>query len=84
MIQAFTTAAIVNYAFSPPKDPVQPAMFMPNYLGHESDAVEPSTSVRKYTGDEIIDWQARVANLVHELKQGNGPMLDEIRSRSDG
>jgi hypothetical protein len=36
------------------------------------------------TPDEIIDWQTRVANLAAELKVGHGPMLDEIRSKSDG
>jgi hypothetical protein len=82
MIQAQTTAAIINYSFSPPETAVKPSDLCFNFRPPKSAAV--SKPVRKYTEGEIVDWQARVANLTSELKRGGGPMLDEIRSKSDG
>jgi hypothetical protein len=81
MIQAQTTASIINYSLSPPEHPVKPADLCFNY--------KPPVPVEKPKGpviteDILIDWQARVANLAAELKQGHGPMLDEIKRQSNG
>lgn len=82
MVHAFTTAAVINYAFSSPEKPVQPSDFMPNHRDVVSTD-SPSQAPRRYTDDEVLDWQARVAQLAAEMKQGHGAMLDEIRENSN-
>lgn len=78
MVQAQTTAAIINYAFSPPETPVQPSDLCFNHWPPKPvDAQQKKSSI---TEDELIDWQARVENLAAEMKAGGGPMLDEINN----
>lgn len=81
-MHAYTTAAIINFSFSPPREPVSHTLFMPNYVAEQSSQPE-QPSARKYTEEEIIEWQARVASLAAEMKAGQGPLLDEIK-RSSG
>lgn len=69
MLQAQTTTAIINYAFSPPEHPVQPIDFCFNFRKPKTSEVQSPRA--KYTADEIIDWQTRVANLAAELRKGN-------------
>ncbi len=76
MIQAYTTAAIINYSMGAPESPAQPLLFMPSY--REATGTEPAKP--KMTADDVIDWQARVAQLAAELKQGHGPTLDRINA----
>lgn len=80
MLPAYTTAAVINYSLGAPDEPVQPTRFMPHWRQPKS---APSVTHRRYTEDEVIDWQARVAQLAAEMKQGHGAMLDEIRKQSD-
>jgi hypothetical protein len=82
MIQAYTTSAVINYSMGHPEEPVQPISFAPNYRQLPVETAE--TPKLNYTEDEVLDWQARVANLAAELKQGGGAMLDQIRSASNG
>lgn len=79
MMHAQTTAAIINFAFSPLENPVEPWIFCPNLGDPEDKPVR-----RRFTEDEVIDFDTRVANLAAELKAGGGPMLDEIRRASNG
>lgn len=80
-MHAYTTAAIINFSFSPPRDPVSHTLFMPNYVAEPSSRPE-EPPVRRYTDEEIIEWQARVASLAAEMKAGQGPLLDEIKRSS--
>lgn len=75
MVHAFTTAAVINFSFAPPKEPVQPSAFMPNLHTEE----EKPAPVRKMSENEVVEWQARVASLALEMKAGGGPMLEEIQ-----
>lgn len=79
MLHAQITAAVINFAFSPPNKPAQPADFCFNL----ERTIQPPP-VKKFTQDELMDWETRVMNLASELKAGGGPMLDEIRRTSDG
>lgn len=79
MIQAQTTAAVINYAFGAPSDPVNASAFC-----FSLDKAKPQPAAKRYTDDEIIDWQAKVANLAAELKAGGGPTLDSIQGESYG
>lgn len=79
-MHAYTTAAVINYSLGAPEEGIEPQRFMPNFRQPKAEELPPPTM----TPDEIIDWQTRVANLAAELKVGHGPMLDEIRSKSDG
>lgn len=81
MIQAYTTAAVINYSLAAPEQGVKPTDFMPHYRRPEADAK--TASAPKFTADELQDWQTRVMNLAAELKQGHGPMLDEIKAKAD-
>lgn len=81
MVQAYTTAAVINYSLAAPEDPAKPTQFMPHYRKPEPNEAAPVSPI---TEDELLDWQTRVANLAAELKVGHGPMLDEIRSKADG
>jgi hypothetical protein len=80
MVQAQTTAAVVNFAFGAPEDPVNPSMF----CFHLPEKKVQESAPKRYGEDEIIEWQARVANLAAEMKMGGGPMLDAIRSEANG
>jgi hypothetical protein len=79
MVGAFTTAAVINFSFAPPKEPVEPREFMPNFKAPSEQT--PQTTL---TEDDLLDWQIQIANLSAEMKAGGGPMLDEIRSKADG
>jgi hypothetical protein len=81
MIQAYTTAAIINYSLAAPDDPAQPIQFMPHYKKPAPDEAVPANPI---TEDELTDWQTRVANLAAELKAGGGPMLEEIKAKANG
>jgi hypothetical protein len=78
MIQAFTTAAVINFSFAPPQKPVLPREFMPN-LKSDNDSV--AESVPAFTEDELIEWHTRIANLAVEMKAGGGPLLDELNRK---
>ena len=80
MIQAYTTAAIINYSLAAPDDPAQPIQFMPHYRKSAPAEAVPANPI---TQDELTDWQTRVANLAAEMKAGHGPMLSEIQSKSN-
>jgi hypothetical protein len=82
MMHAYTTAAIINFSFSPPRDPVSHTLFMPNYVAEPSSSAE-QPPAPKYTEEEIIEWQARVASLAAEMRAGHGPLLEEIKRGSD-
>lgn len=79
-IQAYTTAAVINYSLGAPEDAVQPMRFMPHWKTPQQVVATTGTA---FTEDVILDWQTRVANLAAEMKQGHGPMLDEIRKQSN-
>lgn len=67
MLQAMTTAAVINYAFSPPEHPVSASDFCFNLRPPKVAQVQ-----AKYTEDDIIDWQTRVANLAAEMRKTQG------------
>jgi hypothetical protein len=79
MLHAYTTSAVINFAFSAPEKPVQPADFMPNYTVKPVIDSKPA-----FTEDDVVDWQAKVANLAAEMKVGGGPLLDELQDKSRG
>lgn len=81
MIQAYTTAAIINYSLGAPETPAQPVDFIPHY---QRPASEASTKPVKLTEGELQDWNTRVMNLAAELKQGHGPMLDAMKEKANG
>jgi len=80
MIQAYTTSAVIN-TMGAPEEPVPPTKFMPNW--RQPKQAPSDTQFKRLTLAEITDWQARVVNLAAELRQGHGPMLDEIRKQSN-
>jgi len=79
-MQAYTTAAVVNFSIGAPETPVQPSDFMPHYKPPvETEAPQG----RKFTEDEIQDWNIQIMNLAAEMKQGHGAMLDQMRKESN-
>ena len=83
MIQAQTTASIINYSFNPPETAVKPSDLCFNFRQAKTAQAD-APPVKKYTEEDIVDWQAMVANLTHELRQGGGPLLAELQKESDG
>lgn len=81
MIQAYTTAAIINYSLAAPDEPAQPTQFMPHYQKPKLDGDVVQNTISE---DALLDWQTRIANLAAELKAGKGPLLDEIKAQSNG
>lgn len=75
MLHGYTTMAVINHGFAPPENPVRVIDFMPNF--RHADVEEPSRP--KITEDEALMWQANIANLAAEMKQGHGPLLDSIQ-----
>jgi hypothetical protein len=39
---------------------------------------KPTTRIKRYSDDDVMDWHSRIANLAAEMKAGGGPLLDEI------
>src|SRR5690242_5958612 len=78
MIQAFTTAAVINFSFAPPQKAVLPKEFMPNFRSEHEPVPE---NVTVYSEEVVVDWHARIANLAAEMKAGGGPMLDELNRK---
>jgi hypothetical protein len=83
MVQAFTTAAIINFSMGAPSKPVRPLEFMPHFRKPTRAVETETTQGRSHTKDEIQDWNLRIANLAAELKQGHGPMLDAIKKEAN-
>lgn len=65
MVQAFTTAAIVNHSLYRPADPVQPKDFMPNYAA----PVAPQPKGDPIAEDVLADYRSKRAHIGALLQQ---------------
>lgn len=65
MVQAFTTAAIVNHSLYRPADPVQPKDFMPNYLA----PVTSQPKGERIAEDVLTDYRSKRAHIGALLQQ---------------
>ena len=59
---------------------------MPNLKADSDEHSEAPAHTRKFTQDELVDWQTRIANLAAEMKAGGGPLLDQLQrgAETDG
>ncbi len=81
MLHAYTTTAVINFSTGAPDIPATPEVFMPNYTRPDEVRSNPGVPIDE---DALTDWQTRIANLALEMRQGGGPLMDEMRGRSDG
>jgi hypothetical protein len=65
MIQAFTTAAVINFSLCRPDEAVAPKDFMPNF--QLSKAKEPEAET--LTNEEMADYRSKRAHIVALLKK---------------
>lgn len=85
MIQAFSTAAIINFSLARPEEPVAPKDFMPNFQLPKAKESEAAT----VTSEEMADYRSKRAHISALLKmyQATGkpdPYLAKIGLVSNG
>jgi hypothetical protein len=88
MVQAFTTAAVINHSFSPPKERAQAGDFMPNWKP-ERLPVRQEPQGEAFPEEVVDDYRATRAHLaaLFERYQATGiadPYLVKIGLVSDG
>lgn len=65
MIQAFTTAAVINHSICRPNEPVAPKEFMPNFQLPKAKEPEAET----VTSEEMADYRSQRAHISALLKR---------------
>lgn len=85
MLQAFTTAAIINFSLCRPEEPVAPKDFMPNFQIPKAKEPEAET----VTSEEMADYRSKRAHISALLQIYNAtgkadPYLVQIGLVSDG
>jgi len=86
LIQAITTAAVINYSLCRPEEPVSHLKFMPNFTATEQKAEAPVVEVSR---DELDDYRSQRAHVSALLQQYNAtgkgdPYLVRIGLVADG
>ena len=76
MIQAYTTTAVINYSISAPENPATPYLFMPNHDGPRE--MDQQAAIPEQRAEAHQEFQQRALQLAAEIKQGFGPLYEEI------
>ena len=75
MVAAYTTAAVINYGFCRPEEPVSVMDYMPNYRKPEATA-EPEKTPEQLQAES--DYNVRVLELAAQMREGKGDLYEQI------
>lgn len=78
LLQAWTTAAVINYSIRAPQQMVSAELFMPSGLGVQAQP-QPKKADPEMQGRFQL-WLAKREQLALELKAGKGKLLEEVLS----
>jgi hypothetical protein len=76
LVHGWTTAAVINYAFSAPEKPASALDFMPNHNEHEHPNAEPEIDEEQMEAKAA--YQQQVLQLAAEMKAQSGSIYDRI------